>query len=201
MFKKAYLCDMKIFIVTDIDAFDEDFVEKCASFFPKWRKEKMLRYKFLKGKIQNGLAYLLLIHALKEEGIFYEMPEFCYNEHDKPFLKNYPGWYFNLSHCKTAVCCVLAREEIGIDVEEIASYKENLVNYVCNDKEIMMLENSDDKAEEFYRLWTRKEAVFKMLGSGITNNIKDILDIPYINVESYKSDNLWVSISIKNKKC
>ena len=70
---------MKIYYVTDIDIFKEDFIEKCASFFPKWRRDKMLQYKHLKGKVQNGLAYILLIKALQEEGIFEELPEFSYN--------------------------------------------------------------------------------------------------------------------------
>lgn len=185
---------MKIYLVKNIDAFDENFVEKCITFFPKWRKEKMLRYKHLKGQIQCGLGYVLLIHALREEGVFKEMPEFSYNEHDKPFLKNYPGWYFNISHSKTAVCCVLSRKEIGIDIEEVGEYKESLAAYICNDKELESLHDSENKADDFYKLWTRKEAVFKMIGSGITNDIKDILDTPYSNITSLKVDNIWLTV-------
>lgn len=185
---------MKIYLVKNIDAFDKSFVEKCITFFPKWRKEKMLRYKHLKGQIQCGLGYVLLIHALQEEGVFKEMPEFSYNEHDKPFLKNYPGWYFNISHSKTAVCCVLYRKEIGIDIEEVGEYKESLAAYICNDKELESLHDSENKADDFYKLWTRKEAVFKMIGSGITNDIKDILDTPYIDITSLKVDNIWLTV-------
>ena len=154
----------------------------------------MLRYKHLKGQIQCGLGYVLLIHALREEGVFKEMPEFSYNEHDKPFLKNYPGWYFNISHSKTAVCCVLSRKEIGIDIEEVGEYKESLAAYICNDKELESLHDSENKADDFYKLWTRKEAVFKMIGSGITNDIKDILDTPYIDITSLKVDNIWLTV-------
>ena len=39
---------MKIYIVNDIDAFDEILIENCLSFFPQWRKDKMLNYRFLK---------------------------------------------------------------------------------------------------------------------------------------------------------
>lgn len=185
---------MKIYLVKNIDTFDKSFVEKCITFFPKWRKEKMLRYKHLKGQIQCGLGYVLLIHALREEGIFKEMPEFSYNEHDKPFLKNYPGWYFNISHSKTAVCCVVSRKEMGIDIEEVGEYKESLAAYICNDKELESLHDSENKADDFYKLWTRKEAVFKMIGSGITNDIKDILDTPYVNITSLKVDNIWLTV-------
>ena len=185
---------MKIYLVKNIDTFDKSFVEKCITFFPKWRKEKMLRYKHLKGQIQCGLGYVLLIHALREEGVFKEMPEFSYNEHDKPFLKNYPGWYFNISHSKTAVCCVLSRKEMGIDIEEVGEYKESLAAYICNDKELEPLHDSENKADDFYKLWTRKEAIFKMIGSGITNDIKDILDTPYIDITSLKVDNIWLTV-------
>lgn len=188
---------MKTYFVSGIEAFHDDFVEKCCTFFPSWRKEQMMRYKHINGRIQNGLAYVLLIYALKKEGIFDKMPEFCYNEHGKPFLKNYPGWHFNLSHSKTAVCCTLSHKDIGIDIEDIGSYKDSLAHYTCNDEELKLLENSHDKAETFYMLWTQKEAVFKMIGSGITNDIKNILKTPYINIETKRIGNTWMSIANK----
>lgn len=188
---------MKIYLVKNIDAFDESFVEKCTTFFPEWRKEKMIRYKYLKGRIQCGLGYVLLIHALREEGVFREMPEFSYNEHDKPFLKNYPEYHFNISHSKTAVCCALSRQEIGVDIEEVGEYKESLAAYICNDKELESLHNNENQADDFYRLWTRKEAVFKMIGSGITNDIKRILDTPFNNIASLKVDDIWMSVAVR----
>ena len=44
-------------------------------------------------------------------------------------------------------------------------------------------------------IWTKKEAVFKMLGTGITKEIKNILDIPYINIKTQKIHNLIISVS------
>lgn len=191
----TYLCSMKVYLISGINNFDDNFINKCCSFFPRWRKEQMMSYKYLRGKVQNCLAYLLLVHALREEGVFTEMPEFCYNEHGKPSLKNYPDWYFNFSHCKDAVCCVIAKEEVGIDIEEVREYKESLAMYSCDEKEIMMLKRSDDIADDFYMLWTRKEAAFKLIGSGITKEIKHILDNTHINIVSEKIDNMWLSIA------
>ena len=185
---------MKIYIINGIDAFDECLVEKCLCFFPKWRRDKMLNYKFLKGKVQCALAYLLLIYALREEGVFVDMPEFTYGEHGKPYLKNYPDWNFNISHCKNAVCCVLSKEEVGVDIEEIGEYKEGLAAYVSNEKELKMLHDSDNQADDFYKLWTRKEAVFKMLGSGITNDIKNVLDNDVV-IDTYRIGDVWLSVS------
>lgn len=186
---------MKIYLINGIDAFDDGLIETCLWFFPKWRSDKMLNYKFLKGKVQCAVAYLLLIYALREEGVFVDMPEFSYGEHGKPFLKNYPDWHFNISHCKNAVCCVLSQEEVGIDIEEIKEYKESLAAYICNEEELAILHNSDNPADGFYRLWTQKEAVFKMLGSGITNDIKNVLINNDVSVKSYKFDNIWLSVS------
>ena len=192
--QKAYICNMKIYFINGIDAFDESLIEKCLSFFPQWRRDKMLNYKFLKGKIQCALAYLLLIHALREEGVFSDMPEFFYGEHQKPYLRNYPGWHFNFSHCKNAVCCVLSHEEVGVDIEEIKEYKESLAEYVCNEEEFKALNGSDNQADGFYKLWTQKEAVFKMLGSGITKDIKNVLNKGFF-VDSYKIGDMWISVS------
>lgn len=188
---------MKIYFVEGIDALDETFVEKCLSFFPYWRKEKILKYKLLNGKIKSTLAYLLLIHALREEGVFREMPEFYYGKHNKPYLKNYEGLYFNFSHSKNAVCCILAQREVGVDIQETGVYKESLANYVCNEKELAILCDSSNRAEDFFKLWTKKEAVFKMLGTGITNDIKYILDKPGYVVESRKVNDTWLSFAYR----
>lgn len=185
---------MKIYLINGIDAFDDSFIDECSTFFPQWRKDKMLSYKFIKGRLQNALAYLLLIYALREEGVFIDMPEFYYGEHNKPYLKNYPGWHFNFSHCKNAVCCVLSREEVGIDIEEIGNYKEHLAEYISNEEELEFLHNSENQADEFYKLWTRKEAVFKMIGSGITKDIKNILK-KEVSVISYKIGEIWMSVA------
>ena len=70
---------MKIYFIDNIGGvFDERLVSECSSFFPKWRKEQMLKFKFLKGRLQNALGYLLLVYALKQEGVFKELPDFEY---------------------------------------------------------------------------------------------------------------------------
>lgn len=186
---------MKIYFVTGIDILDESFVKKCIAFFPSWRKEQMLRFKHLKGQIQNGLAYILLLHALKEEGILNELPEFSYNEYNKPFMTNYPDWHFNFSHSQTAVACVLSKHVIGIDIQDVVAYKDALAAYSCNDKELTLIRQSQNPADDFCRIWTMKEAAFKYLGTGIIiDNLKNILEDEKIAVESKRIGTGWLSI-------
>lgn len=194
--KKIIFAFMKVYFVTGIDILDESFVKKCTAFFPQWRKEQMLRFKHLKGQIQNGLAYILLLHALREEGILNKLPEFSYNEYNKPFMINYPGWHFNFSHSKTTVACVLSKNVVGIDIQDVGVYKDSLVAYSCNDKEMNLIRQSENPVDDFCRIWTMKEAVFKYFGTGIiTDTLKNILENENVAVESKKIGIVWLSIA------
>lgn len=169
---------MKVLVYNDLDTLDDDFVNRCVALLPEWRRSQMTRYKFRKGQIQNGLAYLLLVRLLRDEygdKVMRDLPEFCYNEHGKPFLKNYPETYFSISHCQTAVAVATSRLSLGIDIEDIKRYKENVAEYVSNDVELKRIKESGAPEEVFVRLWTQKEAVFKLAGTGITDDIKNIL--------------------------
>jgi 4'-phosphopantetheinyl transferase len=88
----------------------------------------------------------------------------------------------------------LSRKEVGIDIEEIKEYKESLAEYICNEQELNLLHCSDNQADEFYKLWTRKEAVFKKLGSGITKDIKNVLNNNVV-IDSYRLGDIWLSVS------
>ncbi len=170
---------MRILIFNNIDTLNDDFTSRCASFLPEWRKEQMLRYKFPKGKIQNGLAYVLLVRLLIDEcgreHVLNNLPEFSYNEHGKPFLKNYQDLFFSISHCGTAVAVGLSKQPLGIDIEDVTRYKKNVAAYVSNDDELKKINESEHQEFSFIELWTKKEAVFKYNGTGITDDIKNIL--------------------------
>ena len=105
-----------------------------------------------------------------------EKPVFVYGEHGKPFIVGHPVIHFNLSHCREAAVCMLSKRPVGVDVESVRSFKEELVRYTMNDHEVRQIMQSERPDIEFIRLWTMKEAVLKLSGRGIMDNMKDVLE-------------------------
>ena len=140
------------------------------------RREQALKFKHELGQRLCVLAYWLLKQGLREEYGITENPIFGYNEHGKPSIVGHPEIYFNLSHCKEAAACAISDKPIGIDVECIREAKESLINYTMNEDEKQEIMASDNPSSAFIRLWTMKEATSKLVGTGITNDVKTLVD-------------------------
>ena len=164
---------MKIYVSEEIWSFD---LEAGLGEISEQRREQALKFKFEQGQRLCVLAYQLLKQALREEYGIMENPIFEYNEHGKPFITGHTEIYFNLSHCKHAAICVVSDQPVGVDVESIREYKEGLVHYSMNDEEIRQIESSEYPDRAFIRLWTMKEATLKLIGTGISNDLKTAID-------------------------
>ena len=140
------------------------------------RREQALKFKHEQGQRLCVLAYQLLKEGLQKEYGTTENPVFEYNEHGKPSIVGHPEIYFNLSHCKEAVICAISNQPIGVDVESIREFNDSLINYTMNDEEKVEIANSDTPAATFIRLWTMKEATSKLIGTGITHDVKSLID-------------------------
>ena len=164
---------MKILLSEDIWDFD---LEAALKDISEQRREQALKFKHEQGRRLCVLAYLLLKKGLREAYGITESPVFEYNEHGKPAIVGHPEIFFNLSHCKEAAVCAVSDQPIGVDVESIREYKENLVHYTMNDEEICQITATENPAVAFIRLWTMKEATMKLIGTGISNDMKAVID-------------------------
>lgn len=164
-----------LYINDHLEKIREKQVEKAISMLPSWRKEQALRFKFFEGKRECALAYLELCRGLRLEYDIPEMPLFRYDEHQKPSLHAYPYIHFSLSHCKEAIGCFISDAPCGLDIECIRSAKDSLVRYCMNEEECRQIFSSPNPDAAFISLWTKKEAVFKLKGTGINDDIKNIL--------------------------
>ena len=164
---------MKVLVSEDIWEFD---LEAALKEISTQRREQALKFKFEQGQRLCVLAYQLLKEGLRQAYGITGNPIFEYNEHGKPSIVGHPEIFFNLSHCKEAAICVVSDQPVGVDVESIREYKESLVNYTMNDEEIGQINSSETPAAAFICLWTMKEATTKLIGTGISNDMKTVID-------------------------
>jgi len=94
-------------------------------------------------------------------------PQFTVGECGKPEW-NMEGLFFNLSHSGSVAACVLSDQPVGLDVQEPCICRDALARRFFSREEQFFLSASADKDRDFCRIWTRKEAYVKALGTGIT---------------------------------
>ena len=154
----------------------EEQTEKLIASLPEWRRETALRFKFLQGRRECAIGYIELLRGLRLRFGIGGLPAFEYNEHGKPFLKEHPDIYFSISHCKKAVGCIIADCPCGLDIEHIRKAKEDLVRHTMSPEEADSIFSAPWPDIAFTRLWTQKEAVLKLTGTGIIDDLHHVLD-------------------------
>ena len=151
-----------------------DLEASLASISPQ-RREQALHFRHEQGRRECVAAYLLLKEGLQKEYGIADNPILEYEEGGKPYIKNHPDIYFNISHCREAAVCVIDTVPVGVDIERIRPFKEPLARHVLSDDEFQRVVSSHTPEIEFTKLWTQKESVLKLTGEGIRSNLKDVL--------------------------
>ena len=184
-----------VYLVKVDSPINESIFRYLLRFVRREKQERMLKQKIKQNADNMLIGELLAKVAIKKAfGIDIAKQEFSYNEHGKPYLLNYPDVHFNISHSGEYVVCAVSGMPVGIDIQKISEYNPAVARRVCNEKELKQIEDSSDKASEFTKHWTQKEAVLKMHGTGITDgDIKDCLDNH--TVKSERIEDYWVSVS------
>lgn len=90
--------------------------------------------------------------------------DFRKNEDGVPIPTN--GIHWSISHKPGYVGGVVATEPVGIDIEQVRSVKDGVMEKIADELEWAL---AGGKAPEaFFRFWTAKEAVLKATGVGFT---------------------------------
>lgn len=164
-----------IYVFDDMPSFCDGMYYTLLPSIPAFRREKAEQYQQMQDRKLSIIAYLLLEHALKDEcGVIGDI-EFGYTVHGKPFLKG-SEICFSISHCVCGAVCAVHNGEVGVDMQHIIPVSKTLMQRVCSDEEQKQINESGDPEYEFCRIWTRKESISKLNGTGITKNIKKITE-------------------------
>lgn len=155
--------------IVPLDTLDDKEFERLLPTISEQRREKVLAYKFASGRKQSLLAYVTLKSLLKEHYGIDENPIFHELESGKPIIIGHEDIHFNISHCKTAVACVVSDKPVGIDIESVdRQTNESLYSYTLCPAEEQKVRAAKHPETEFLRYWTMKEAIVKMTGDGIS---------------------------------
>lgn len=109
-------------------------------------------------------------------GLFTELPEplaltYRYGEKGKPYFQEIP-LFFSLSHSGEYVLCAVSGREIGADIQKFQPTDVlKLAKRFYAEPECLALERCEGMEAQrrlFFELWSRKEALGKLTGEGVT---------------------------------
>ena len=182
--RKAYLMNVKDLPLREV-----------FSLLPAWRREKAERLRFEKDKKASAGVWLLLMYAIKKEGL--SCGEVAFSERGKPYFTDEALPRFCLSHSGNYTLCAIADEEVGCDVQEKISPSLRLTDRVCTEREKPFflaspmgklssecetdevafptssaacgrhLSRSGSQEDIFTSLWAKKESLAKLSGEGM----------------------------------
>lgn len=115
----------------------------------------------------------------------------------RPYIKNY-NIYISISHSKNVVVCAADNSPIGVDIEKIRPVNIKIATRICTKSEIEYLLKTaphtplnyccnNEIITEFFKIWTAKEAYFKMT-DGKIKNFKEINTLAVNKKYSFYND-------------
>lgn len=142
-------------------------------------KEKAGRYRFIADQNRHILGRAALRYLIKS---YLKTPlaaiQIENGENDKPYLvAPSQELSFNISHSadKILLAIDLKKELVGIDVERVDQqygFESVIKDYFTTEEQAYILEK--DCRTRFFQLWTRKEAIVKAVGTGLTDDLNII---------------------------
>lgn len=181
---------MQYEVFDDMKQCTQERVESLLQLVPEFRRAYALKYKHVFGQFCALQSWYLLEQLLNERlktkdqrpNTIHHTPE------GKPQFVDGPE--FSISHCKEAIAVAVDEHPIGIDVESIRKVSSSLMEYTMNEQECALIRSSEEPDRAFIRLWTQKEAYLKYLGTGISNDMRDVLsgaDCSHFIIEDHGS--------------
>lgn len=160
---------MEIYITNTSALLTQAGESQLYNSLPDFRKKAADSCKTPKDRERSLSAGALLLFCMKKAGVPLEETP-CYNENGKIYFPHRDRFYVNLSHSGDYAACAFDSREIGIDIEKIRQYKENIAKRICLEEEmqaLLAIKKEEEKDSAFTRLWTRKESAVKLSGEGI----------------------------------
>lgn len=168
----------KMYVISDVERLDCLSLAPYLRYLPEDRREKASQFRRDIDRKNCVISYWLLQYGLyKDYGI--RSFSLLYDRNNKPYLSDYPHIHFSISHCDYGCICAIADNPVGVDIQEIRPFSWSVAKHCCSAEEIQLLKNSDVPADEFTKIWTKKESFLKMKGTGILCDLRTVDTIKF----------------------
>lgn len=108
-----------------------------------------------------------LLRRLYREATGEPLPPILTTPRGKPYFENSP-WHFSISHTRSHAFCVLAKENVAIDAEELdRKVPLRLAEKILSPREMAQFDAAPDKRRALLAFWVLKEAAAKLSGEGL----------------------------------
>ena len=119
------------------------------------------------GDLSGHEAGRMLLKELYREATGKDLPEIRITDRGKPYFPD-SDWHFSISHTPKHAFCVLSRNNVGLDAEEL-NRKVNLklAEKILSPEEKARFDAAENKEKALLTFWVLKEAAAKLSGEGL----------------------------------
>lgn len=156
----------------------QQLLELCGQYLPPDQLDRACRFRYKKDACRYLVGKFLLFKGLAgQDHPPADLSRMQYTVYGKPYIPDMPA--FNISHSGDVVVCAIdPGGNVGIDIE--------LIRDVCipdfarcfTKDELNVIHSSTSPVQQFYKYWTRKEAVAKADGRGVNILLSGLDTIP-----------------------
>lgn len=145
-------------------------LERYLPLLSAQRQARIERLVSEQGRVTSLLSGLLLAKVLSDRcRVDRGQLRYAYGEHGKPYLPEHPSCCFSLSHSGGYIALACGNEPVGVDIQQILPQKEHALRFLHPAEQQNILD-AQDRAEQFCRIWTMKEAYVKLTGEGMSRS-------------------------------
>ena len=119
------------------------------------------------GGLSGHEAGRMLLKELYREATGEDLPEIRITDRGKPWFPD-SDWHFSISHTPKHAFCVLSRNNVGLDAEELdRKVNLKLAEKILSSGEKSQFEAAENKEKALLTFWVLKEAAAKLSGEGL----------------------------------
>ena len=119
------------------------------------------------GDLSGHEAGRMLLKELYREATGKDLPEIRITDRGKPYFPD-SDWHFSISHTPNHAFCVLSRNNVGLDAEELdRKVNLKLAEKILSPEEKARFDAAENKEKALLTFWVLKEATVKLSGEGL----------------------------------